>query len=198
MLKIRTTKLKAEAKIPTKYGEFTMYIFKKDHSRKQDVVLVKGQIKDSKTFVPLRIHSSCITGDIFGSLRCDCGKQLETALKVIQKKENGILIYLDQEGRGIGLVSKLKAYVLQDQGLDTVEANLRLGYPADLRTYSSVIDILKHFKVDKVEIMTNNPDKIDALKKAGIKVRRHPLWVGRSKHNRVYLATKLSKMNHMH
>lgn len=183
--------------LPTKYGEFTLYIFKKSVSNMENLVLIKGNIKNSKICIPVRVHSSCATGDIFGSLRCDCGKQLETAMKLITLNKEGIIIYLSQEGRGIGLTNKIKSYVLQDQGLDTVEANKKLGFAPDMRTYKKAIQILAYFNVTKVELMTNNPKKIQALEKVGITVKRHPLWVGRTKYNKKYLATKINKLKHL-
>ncbi|MBI2436895.1 MAG: GTP cyclohydrolase II [Candidatus Magasanikbacteria bacterium] len=197
MAKVKAKKMLAQTTLPTRYGNFELYVFEGLDPHRDEVVITKGKIRNSKTYVPLRIHSSCVTGDIFGSMRCDCGKQLETALKTIQKKGFGMLIYLDQEGRGIGLVNKIKAYTLQDEGYDTVEANKRLGFASDLRNYDSVIEILRYFDIKKVELMTNNSEKIEVLKKAEFSVRRHPLWVGRSKYNKKYLATKVSKMKHL-
>ena len=146
----------------------------------------------------IRLHSCCLTGDIFGSMRCDCGPQLQAALKMLAKNKSGILLYLRQEGRGIGLVNKIRAYALQDQGHDTVEANEMLGFPADLREYNICLDILQHFEITSVNLLTNNPKKVSALEEVGISVtNRTSLHEGENDENSEYLNTKRDKMGHL-
>lgn len=182
------------ADFPSMYGNFRVYAFKE--GKYEHLALVKGDPTD-KERVPVRVHSQCITGDTFGSKRCDCGLQLENALFYIGEREYGIFIYLDQEGRGIGLFNKIKAYALQDGGMDTVEANEELGFDCDLRRYDIVVDILKYFKVRSIEILTNNPDKISGIEEKGIRIEdRIPLVVAPNRFNQTYLNTKRSKMNH--
>jgi len=182
------------ADFPSMYGNFRIYAFKEGEY--EHLALVKGD-PGGKERVPVRVHSQCLTGDTFGSKRCDCGLQLENALFYIGGMEYGIFIYLDQEGRGIGLFNKIKAYSLQDKGMDTVEANMELGFECDLRRYDIVADILEYFEVLSVEIMTNNPEKISGLEDKGITVAgRIPLVVTPNKFNQNYLNTKKSKMNH--
>ena len=186
----------AEAFFPTKFGEFTIHAFV-DGSGREHVALTRcGHGVHDK--MPVRVHSRCLTGDTLTSRRCDCRDQLEMAMKYLEKKKCGMLIYLDQEGRGIGLANKIKAYALQDKGYDTVEANVHLGFGEDLRDYSIAAEILRYFKVDNIALMTNNPLKISDLERHGIKVaQRIPLVAKANRYNRKYLETKKKKMNHL-
>lgn len=184
----------ASTRLPTKYGSFQMHVFTEAEDGKEHIALVMGQ-PDRPAL--LRVHSECMTGDVFGSIRCDCGPQLDKALHEISQRGSGILIYLRQEGRGIGLINKLKAYALQDTGCDTVEANFLLGYPPDLRRFEVAAGILKLLGVDEVEIMTNNPEKVAQLEQEGILVSsRYPSQVEVHPENARYLATKVMKLNH--
>ncbi|MGL5068278.1 MAG: bifunctional 3,4-dihydroxy-2-butanone-4-phosphate synthase/GTP cyclohydrolase II [Sarcina sp.] len=186
-----------EIKMPTRYGDFTMYGFENKFTKEEHIALVKGDIA-SRESVLLRVHSECLTGDALGSKRCDCGEQYDVAMKRIAQEECGVLIYMKQEGRGIGLMNKLKSYALQDDGLDTVEANLELGFAADARTYEFAVGIIKNFGIKKVELMTNNPSKIDALEEYGIVIeKRIPIQMNHNEKNEFYLKTKKEKMNHM-
>lgn len=189
--------LKAESLLPTRFGEFRMQVFCSDTDNKEHVAISMGQW-DADTNLLCRLHSECLTGDVLGSLRCDCGAQLEHALARIAAEGRGLLLYLRQEGRGIGLINKIRAYALQDQGADTVEANEQLGFAPDHRDYSDALDILRCLQVGKVQLMTNNPRKIAALQKGGIEVTdRLPHQCGANPHNETYLSTKASKLGHM-
>lgn len=186
----------AEAFLPTRFGKFRVHVFNDDNGG-EHVALVRCP-HGGHTGVPVRIHSKCLTGDTLTSRRCDCRDQLEAALRYIEKKKCGIFIYLDQEGRGIGLSNKIKAYALQDRGMDTVEANVHLGFGEDLRDYSVAAGILKHFGVKKITLLTNNPKKISDMKRHGIKVvKRIPLITKPNRYNREYLETKKKRMNHL-
>lgn len=184
----------ASATLPTKYGLFTIKVFKSKDNL-EHVALVKG--KDFKKEVLVRIHSSCLTGDVFWSLRCDCHEQLQESLTKIGQAKSGVLIYLNQEGRGIGLVNKIKAYALQENGLDTVEANQRLGLAIDSRSYQVAAEILKTLNIYNVNLLTNNPDKISQLKLHGITVKKCiPLEIIPHHINKNYLKTKKNKLGH--
>jgi GTP cyclohydrolase II len=191
------TRMVAEADFPTRYGKFRILGFESRGGDETAVAMVKGHPGTSPAAL-VRIHSQCLTGDVFGSRRCDCGWQLQTALKRIGEHGSGVLIYHLQEGRGIGLLNKLLAYELQDNGSDTVEANQQLGFAADARDYDICVDILKLLHIRKVRLLSNNPDKISALEKQSISVvERIPLEMKPSKMTRKYLATKKKKMGHL-
>lgn len=190
----------ASADFPTRWGWFRIHGFRLESADgakpEEAVALVMGDVRSSPALV--RIHSQCLTGDVFGSLRCDCRQQLELALALIASEGAGILIYEQQEGRGIGLMPKLQAYELQDSGLDTVEANERLGFKADHREFALPAEILKSLGVEKVRLLSNNPDKVAALERAGIEVvERVPCEVTASPHAQEYLKTKREKMGHL-
>ncbi|BCX89436.1 3,4-dihydroxy 2-butanone 4-phosphate synthase/GTP cyclohydrolase II [Methylomarinovum tepidoasis] len=185
------------ARIPTRHGEFLLYYYENDIDGKEHLALVKGEVA-GRAGVPVRLHSECLTGDVFGSQRCDCGEQLEEAMRLIGASECGVLLYLRQEGRGIGLFKKLQAYNLQDKGLDTVDANLKLGHQADERDYRIAALILKDLGVDSVRLITNNPKKIAELERYGVQVdERIPIEVGHTQENWRYLKTKAEKMAHL-
>lgn len=186
----------ADARLPTAHGEFRIRVFKDEDSGLDHVALLLGEM-DGPDPTLVRVHSECLTGDAFSSQRCDCGSQLDMALKRIQEVGWGCLIYLRQEGRGIGLHAKIQAYNLQDKGLDTLEANLVLGHPADARDYRIASEILEAVGVTRVCLMTNNPDKVEQLRGLGIEVvERMPLVVGVVDENKGYLSTKARKMGH--
>jgi len=187
----------AKAKLPTRYGRFTVFAFCNEIDGKEHIAVVKGNVR-GKSQVPLRIHSECLTGDVFRSLRCDCCAQLEAALKKIGKLKQGVVLYMRQEGRGIGLTNKIRAYSLQDKGLDTVQANHALGFPSDLRDYSAAAEMIKELGIKSIVLITNNPDKMKNLIKHKIKVtKRMPHEFGRTKYNKGYLRVKKKKMKHM-
>lgn len=186
----------AQSRLPTRYGEFTIHGFADDDG-KEHLALTMGDL-DNDLPVLGRVHSECLTGDAFHSLRCDCGPQLEAALSAIAAEKRGVLFYLRQEGRGIGLINKIRAYALQDQGADTVEANEQLGFGADMREYSMLRVMIKHLGIKKLKLMTNNPRKLSALTDSELEqLERVPLKVGHNPHNRQYLATKIDKLGHL-
>lgn len=186
--------------MPTQFGTFTAYAYRSLLEEEQDrlhIALVKGDV-EGKTEVLVRVHSECLTGDVFGSLRCDCGPQLHHAMKMVQEEGRGVVLYMRQEGRGIGLKQKLKAYMLQEQGLDTVEANVALGYDADLRDYGIGAQILKDLGIQSIRLMTNNPRKIVGLEGYGLEIiDRVPIEIDPNEYNRNYLDTKRDKLGHL-
>ncbi|MFT6733025.1 MAG: GTP cyclohydrolase II [Polaribacter sp.] len=191
-----------QAKLPTKWGAFTLYALEQNSDGKEHVCIGMGELisnveEQSISPVLVRVHSECLTGDAFSSLRCDCGPQLDSALEKIAKEGKGLVIYLRQEGRGIGLFNKIKAYNLQDQGQDTVEANINLGFEADQRNFTVAAEFLQQLGINKIRLMTNNPRKVDALELAGIEVvQRVEMKVGKNPHNEHYLSTKHGKLGH--
>jgi len=187
----------ATAKLPTQWGEFSIHGFEEAVNGKEHVALAMGDVAEGKP-VLIRVHSECLTGDALFSQRCDCGPQLEAALAAISKEGRGVVLYLRQEGRGIGLMNKIRAYALQDKGADTVEANEQLGFGADLREYAICETMLEHLGIKKVRLLTNNPRKVKALEAHGIEVvERIALQTGRNPHNEGYLQTKQGKLGHL-
>lgn len=188
--------LYARAWLPTRHGEFTIFAFRNDKDHKEHIALVKGEVWGQER-VPMRLHSECLTGDVFTSLKCDCREQLEAALQSLSDLEHGFLLYMRQEGRGIGLGNKIRAYALQEQGLDTVEANRHLGFDDDLRTYDVAAEMIKLLAPASVVLMTNNPNKIKGLSDHGVAVaEREPIQIEPNPHNRFYLQTKSLKSGH--
>ena len=197
--RIKTESLISEeiqVKLPTLYGEFEMKAFKQIENNQLHLVIYKGEWNETED-VLVRVHSSCITGDIFNSCRCDCGPQLISAMKQIEKEKKGLIVYMNQEGRGIGLLNKLKAYKLQENGRDTVEANIELGFKADERDYGIGAQILRKMNVTRVKLLSNNPKKRVGLMGYGIKITETiPIEIESNKHNQFYLETKKNKMGH--
>lgn len=187
----------AASKLPTPFGVFTMHGFLDEATGKEHVALTLGDVADGEPVLG-RLHSECLTGDALFSMRCDCGAQLETALQAIAIEGRGVLLYLRQEGRGIGLLNKIRAYALQDAGADTVEANEQLGFAADQRDYAICKPMLDHLGINEIRLMTNNPRKIKALEGFGIRIaERRPLHIDANPHNLRYLATKAGKLGHL-
>ena len=194
---IEDLEIPSDARLPTKSGEFRIRVFKEEASTElEHVALTLGSMTGPDP-VLVRIHSECLTGDAFGSMRCDCGAQLDAAMKAIQDRGWGCIIYLRQEGRGIGLHEKIRAYHLQDKGMDTLDANLVLGHPGDARNYAIASEILSALDINRIELLTNNPDKVKQLKQMGIYVSDMvPLVVGVGKDNVDYMSTKVKRMGH--
>jgi 3,4-dihydroxy 2-butanone 4-phosphate synthase / GTP cyclohydrolase II len=189
----------AEAEIPTRFGSFRVVVYRlKDSPAEEHVAMLRGEVADREK-VLARVHSECFTGEVLHSLKCDCRDQLDAALEAIAAAPTGgVLVYLRQEGRGIGLGNKIRAYALQSQGHDTVEANVALGFAPDLRSYGTAVAILNDLGVKSVALMTNNPEKIRALEECGMKVAEHiPHWTAEQEHNREYLEVKRAKMGHL-
>ena len=181
--------------LPTDYGTFKAISFLDKENEEEHIALIKGDV--NKEDVLCRVHSECLTGDVFGSHRCDCGSQLHKSLEMIEKEGSGVLVYLRQEGRGIGLFNKIKAYKLQEEGYDTVDANIKLGFPADMRNYKVAADILEELGVKSVRLLTNNPDKIEQIEKYNIKVNnRVPIEIHSNDIDKIYLKTKADRMRH--
>jgi len=184
------------ARLPTRYGVFQITLYRGSDSKEQ-LALTLGEMAGGES-VLTRVHSECLTGDLLGSLRCDCGEQLDRALQMVGRRRRGVILYLRQEGRGIGLRDKLRAYNLQDEGLDTVEANLRLGRKADEREYAVAAEILADLQIRSIDLITNNPSKVEALRQLGVHiVARTPLQIPARPENIGYLRTKLRRMHHL-
>lgn len=185
----------AEADIPTPRGDFRLVVYRLGDD--EHLAMVKGDVFGGER-VLVRVHSECLTGEVLGSLRCDCREQLETALDLIADEGRGVLVYMRQEGRGIGLGNKVRAYALQDQGIDTVDANLALGFAADERSYEMAAAILKELGIESVRMMTNNPDKLEGLRRAGVAIAEQvPHWVTPTEHSEAYLRTKKARLGHI-
>ena len=187
----------AEAKLPTKYGEFRIAGYRSLTSDEEFVVVYKGKLRTNEP-VPVRIHSQCLTGDVFHSAKCDCGDQLQRAMETIAKEGRGVVVYQQQEGRGIGIINKIRAYALQDEGADTIEANVKLGLGIDLRRYEQCVEILCDLGLTRVKALTNNPDKIRAMRQGGLKVvERVAIEFEPSKDTQKYLSVKKFQMGHL-
>ncbi len=192
-----TVSFVASATLPTQWGQFTIYGFEDNTSGKEHIALAFGDLRQDQS-VLCRIHSECLTGDCLHSLRCDCGAQLQYAMESVAKEASGLILYLRQEGRGIGLLNKIKAYSLQDSGADTVEANVQLGFEPDSRDYQICKPMLNHFEINKLRLMTNNPRKVDALTEMGIDVVEIvPIHTDANPHNESYLTAKVDKLGHI-
>lgn len=187
----------ADAKLPTRYGEFRIAGYRSLTSEEEFVVVYKGELRTDDA-VPVRIHSQCLTGDVFHSAKCDCGEQLDLAMKAIAGESRGVIVYQQQEGRGIGIINKIRAYALQDEGADTIEANVRLGLEVDARRYEQCVEILRDLGLKRVKAMTNNPEKIQAIRQGGIEVaERLATEIEPSKHTQNYLSVKKFQMGHL-
>jgi 3,4-dihydroxy 2-butanone 4-phosphate synthase/GTP cyclohydrolase II len=193
----KTVERVAEARLPTDFGEFRIIGYRSLNSNEEFVALVQGQLRNNRPTL-VRIHSQCLTGDVFGSTKCDCGQQLRKAMELIEREGSGAIVYQQQEGRGIGIINKIRAYALQDEGADTIEANEKLGLAVDLRCYEQCAEILGHLGVNSVRLMSNNPEKIRALEEMGLKVvERVSLVTPPTDAARSYLLTKKEKMGHL-
>ncbi len=189
-------RIAAFANFPSKYGSFKVVAFENNKDGKDHIMIIKGDVEGAEN-VLTRVHSSCVTGDVLGSLRCDCGDQLKKALHMIEKEGQGVLLYMQQEGRGIGLTNKIKAYMFQDRGTDTYDANLLLGFPPDQRTYELAAAMLKKFRISSIRLLTNNPQKILDLEESGVRItERIPIEIPPNVFNRFYLETKKDKFGH--
>lgn len=187
----------SSCRLPTEYGVFALYGFEDSRNGQEHIALVMGAVDDGRPVLS-RIHSECLTGDALFSRKCDCGPQLQAAMQAVQAEGRGVIVYLRQEGRGIGLINKIRAYALQDRGMDTVEANLALGLPVDARDFSIAKHMYDYLGVSGVRLLTNNPDKLDTMHTCGINiVERLPLLVGRNPENQDYLNTKAEKLRHL-
>jgi 3,4-dihydroxy 2-butanone 4-phosphate synthase / GTP cyclohydrolase II len=193
----RTVERVAEARLPTDYGEFRIIGYKSLNSDEEFVVLARGELRKGRPAL-VRIHSQCLTGDVFGSTKCDCGQQLRAALELIEREHRGAIVYQQQEGRGIGIINKIRAYALQDRGADTIEANERLGLAVDLRSYEQCAEILRDLGLHRVRLMSNNPEKVEALEVMGLEVvERVSLPILPTEAAMGYLLTKKEKMGHL-
>lgn len=187
----------AIANFPSKYGSFRVVAFENNKDGKDHIMVIKGDVIGAEN-VLTRIHSSCVTGDVLGSLRCDCGDQLKKALQMMEEEEQGVLLYMQQGGRGIGLTNKIKAYMYQDRGIDTYDANILLGFPPDPRQYELAAVMLKKFNISNIRLLTNNPQKIRDLEQFGVKIKeRIPIEIPPNNFNRFYLETKKEKFGHL-
>ncbi len=191
-----TIEIAASASLPTRFGEFCIVVFAEPRTGREHVAIVRGHVGDASD-VPVRVHSECLTGDALGSLRCDCRDQLVSALELLGTEPRGVLLYLRQEGRGIGLANKIRAYALQEEGVDTMDANLQLGFGADERDYVVAADMLHALGVRSVRLLTNNPDKVAQLRHHGVDVERVAHEVIPSEHNRAYLECKAQRFGHL-
>lgn len=195
MTQLKSQKM-ASARIPTRYGEFSLSLYQTRKDKKEHLALVMGSVSN-KHDVLVRVHSECLTGDLLGSMRCDCGEQLDLAMAMIAEEGEGLIIYLRQEGRGIGLLDKLRAYNLQDEGYDTVDANLILGHQADEREYSIAAEIIQDLNIKSIRLLTNNPNKVESLQSLGIRISfRLPLEAPVTSENVSYLQAKADRLNH--
>jgi len=190
-----TVKLYSQTLLPTRYGQFNVYVFR-DEQQVEHLAIIKGQIGTGEDLL-VRVHSECLTSEVLGSLKCDCKEQLEYALQAIEKAGRGLVVYLRQEGRGIGLGNKIKAYQLQEQGLDTLDANLQLGFGADLRVYNHAIEIMQYFGVQSLRLLTNNPQKFEQLESHFKVLSREPIVVATNAYSQSYLETKRDRMGHL-
>ena len=194
---VKSVEKVAEANLPTEFGDFRIAGYKSLTSNEEFICVFKGEINEN-TPISVRIHSQCLTGDVFHSIKCDCGLQLQRAMETIAKEGRGVIVYQQQEGRGIGIINKIRAYALQDEGADTIEANTRLGLEVDSRKYNQCVEILKDFGIRKVKAMSNNPEKLQAMRDGGLEiVERVPIEFKPSKDTQKYLSVKKFQMGHI-